>query len=101
MEMSFYDLCLLITKDGDENFGIARFQTDNTLNIGKDTFKKKEEKEIIEAKFKAENQIIIEIGISRNFNGCCIIIKAKSIMIIQKNQTEKLILVDIKDNTKK
>ncbi len=27
MEMSYYDICLFITKDGGENFGIARLQT--------------------------------------------------------------------------
>ena len=53
--MSSYDACLLITKDGGENFGIVGLQTDDTLNIKTEAFIKKEEKEIIESKFKAKN----------------------------------------------
>ena len=99
--MSPYNACLLITKDGGENFGIARHQTDNTLNVGTKAFIKNEETEIIEAKFKAKNQIILETGASGDFNGCCMTIKADFIMVVQKNQAEKLVLIDIKDNTKK
>ncbi len=62
---------------------------------------KKEEKEIIKAKFKAKNQTILESGISGNYNGCHMTIGAKFIIVVQKNQAEKLVLVDIKDNTKK
>ena len=101
IEMSPYDTCLLITKDGDENFGIAAFQTDDTLNVEMKGFMKKEETEIMEAKFKAKTQTILEIGASGDFNGCRKIIKAESIMVIKKNQAEKLVLVDIKDNAKK
>ena len=46
---------------------------------------KKEETKIMEAKFKAKTQTFLETGISGDFNGCCITIKAKSIMVIQKN----------------
>ena len=101
MKMSPYDICLLITKDDGENFGIAGLQTDNTLNIGTEAFIKKEETEIIEAKFKAKTRIILEIGTTGDFNGCHITIKAESIMVVQKNQAKKLVLVDIKDNAKK
>lgn len=52
--MSLYNTCFLITKDGDENFSIARFQMDNIFNIGTKIFMKKEEIEIIEAKFKVK-----------------------------------------------
>ena len=55
----------------------------------------------MEAKFKAKTQTILKTGASRNFNGCRMTIKAKSIMVVQKNQAEKLVLVNIKDNTKK
>ena len=101
MEMSFYDACLLITKNGGENFGIAGFQMDDTLNVGTEAFMKKEETEIVEAKFKAKTRIILEIGVSEDFNGCRMTIEAESIMVVQKNQVEKLVLVDIKDNAKK
>ncbi len=85
MEMSFYDICLLITKDRGEKFSIAEIKTDNTLNMGMKAFMKKEEKEIIEATFKAKNQTILETGVSGDFNGCHIIIRADSITVIQKN----------------
>ena len=45
---------------------------------------KKEETEIMEAKFKAKIQTILETGSSRNFNGDCMTIKAESIMVVQK-----------------
>lgn len=53
--MSLYEICLLITKDGDENFDIARLQIDNTFNVRTERFMKKEEKEIMEAKLKTKN----------------------------------------------
>ena len=84
IEMSSYDICLFITKDGGKNFGIAGLQTDNTLNIEIEAFMKKKEIEIMKAKLKAKTQTILETGISKDFNGYCMIIKAKSIMIIQK-----------------
>ena len=98
--MLSYNAYLLITKDKGENFGIARLQTDNTLNIRTETFIKKEEKEIIEAKFKAKIQIMLEIGVSGDFNNCRIIIRVESIIVVQKNQVEKLVLIDVKDNAK-
>ena len=101
MEMSSYDACLLITKDGAENFGIAGLQTDDTLNVRTEAFMKKAETEIVEAKFKAKTRTILETGASGDFNGCRMTIKAESIMVVQKNQAEKLVLIDIKDNAKK
>ncbi len=99
--MSPYDAYLLITKNGGENFGIVGLQTDDTLNVGTETFMKKKEKEILEAKFKAKTQTMLETGVSGDFNGCRMTIKAESIMVIQKNQAEKLVLVDIKNKAKK
>ena len=101
IEMSPYDKCFLISKDCDENFGIVRFQTDDTFNIGIEAFIKKEKIEIIEAKFKAKTRTILEISVSENFNGCQMTIKAESIIVIQKNQVKKLVLINIKDNAKK
>ena len=83
--MSSYNACLLNTKDRDENFGIVGLQTDNTLNIGMEAFMKKEEKEIIKAKFKAKNRTMLKTSVSGDFNGCCMTSKAESIMVIQKN----------------
>lgn len=78
-KMSPYDICLLITKDSGENFGITRLQTDNTLNVRIEAFIKKEETKIIEAKFKAKTQTILKTCVSRNFNGCFMIIEVESI----------------------
>lgn len=84
MEILFYDACLLIMKDKGEIFGIAGLYTNNTINVKTETFMKKERKEIIGAKFKAKKQIILEIVISRDFNGYCIIIEVESIILVQK-----------------
>ncbi len=62
---------------------------------------KKKEKKIIEAIFKAKNRTILEIGVSGNFNGCYMTIRAESIIVIQNNLAEKFMLVDINDNAKK
>ena len=55
----------------------------------------------MEAKFKAKTQKFLENGISKDFNGCYMTIKAEFFMVMQKNQEEKLVFVDIKDNAKK
>ncbi len=81
-----YDACLLITKDEGENFGITGLQTNDTLNVGTETFMKKKEKEILEAKFKAKTQRMLETGVSGDFNACRMTIEAESIIGVQKNQ---------------
>lgn len=85
MKILLYEIYLLITKNSNENFGIARLQTDNTLNIKIEIFIKKKETEIIEAKFKAKTLTILKTRILGDFNSYYIIIKAKFIIVIQKN----------------
>lgn len=68
IKMSPYDAYFFITKNNSENIGIAKFQIDNTLNIRTEIFMKKEETEIIEAKFRIKSQIILKTGASKNFN---------------------------------
>lgn len=87
--MLSYNVCFLITQNVDKNFGIARFETDDTLNIGMKAFMKKKEIEIMEFKFKAKTQIILKTGVSGDLNGCCITIQAEFIMVMQKKQVEK------------
>lgn len=99
--MSFYDTNLLIIKDRDINFKIIGFQTNNTFNVRTKAFINKEKKKIIEAKFKAKSQIMLETGTSQNFNGYYMTIEDKTIIIIQKNKADKLIIVDIEDNVNK
>lgn len=101
MKMLPYDACLFITKDGGENFGISGLQTGNTLNVRTEVFMKKKETKIMEAKFKGKIRTILETGISGDCNGCCMTIEAESIMVVQKNQAEKLVLINIKGNAKK
>ena len=66
-----------------------------------EAFMKKKETEIIKAKFKAKTQTILQTGASRDFNGYRMTIKAEFIMVVQKNQVEKLVFIDIKDKAKK
>ena len=54
IEILPYDPCPFITKDHGKNFGIARLQTDNTLNIKIETFMKIKETEIMKTKYKAK-----------------------------------------------
>lgn len=82
MEMSFHDTCLLITKDSGENFGIAWLETDNTLNIRIEAFMKNKETEIMETKFKAKTQTILETGTLGYFHDCRMTIEPESIMIV-------------------
>lgn len=60
----------------------------------------KEEAKIIKAMFKAKSKTVLETGVLRDFNSCCMTIKVESIMVLQKNQVKKLILVNIKNNAK-
>lgn len=55
----------------------------------------------MEAKFKAKTPTILQTGALRDLNNCCMTIKVEFIIVIQKNQVEKLVLINIKDNTKK
>lgn len=67
--MSFYNIYLLISKNGSINFGIIRLQTGNIFNVRSNTFMNKKNVEIIEAKFKTKSQTILEIGALGNCNG--------------------------------
>lgn len=55
----------------------------------------------MEAKFKVKFQTILEIGISRDLYSDHMTIEVEFIMVVQKNQVKKLVLIDIKNNTKK
>lgn len=99
--MSFHDTYLLFIKDSGENLGMARLQIDDTLNVRTKAFMKRKEKGTIEAKFKAKNRIILETGISGHFNDCRMRIETESIIVLQKNQPEKLVLFHVKDDAKK
>lgn len=99
--MSSYDPCLLITKNSDKIFGITGLQTDNILNIRPEIFMQKEETEIMEVKFKAKIQTILKTVALRDFNNYRMTIEAEFIMVVQKNQAQKLVLIDIKNNAKK
>lgn len=99
--MSFYNMCLLITKDKGIKFSITGHQTDNIVNIGTVAFINKKKAEIIEMKFEFKSQIILETCTWRNFNDYHMIVEDKAIMIIQKYQADKLLIIDIENNAKK
>ena len=82
MKMSPYNTCLLITRNGGENSGIARLQTDDILNVGTEAFMKKEKTEIMEVKFKVKTRIILETGTLGDFNGCRMTIEAEFIIVV-------------------
>lgn len=80
--MSFYDTCLLFTKNEGINFCIKEFQINNMLNVGIEIFINKKKVEIIETKFKAKLQTMLENNLSRNFNSCHMTIEDKITIII-------------------
>lgn len=64
MNMLSYNIRLLITKNGDINYGIIRLQTDNILNVGMKVFINRKEIKIIKAKFKVKSQTMLKINTS-------------------------------------
>lgn len=92
---------MFFTKNEGINFYIKEFQTNNILNVGIEIFMNKEKVEIIETKFKAKSQTMLETSLSKNFNSCHMIIEDKIIIIIQKSQVNKLLIIDIDDYVKK
>lgn len=95
MQQSCYDPCLLISNEKKE-FGIAGLQTDDTINIGTQEFLDKEDAELVKAKFIAKPQRILKIGDTVDFNGSRIAIMPDAILTTQKDQAEKLAIVDVK-----
>lgn len=96
-----YNTCLLITRNNGENFGITKLQTDNTFNIRIKAFMEKKKIEIMETKFRAKTRTILKTGELRDFNDSRMTIKIESIIIIYKNQAEKFVFINIKNNVKK
>lgn len=74
-----YDICFFIIKNISKNFGMEKVLINSTFNIKTKTFIKKENIEIVEAKFKTKIQTSLKISLLRNSNSQHIIIKAKSI----------------------
>lgn len=96
METSSFDPCLLITRQGEEAFGITAMQTDDTFNVGTKPFLEREETELNAAGFKAKPQTILTDGDSCDFNGMLIQVENGEVTCIQKGQAERLLLVDDK-----
>lgn len=98
METSSFDPCLLITKpdecSNDECFAIVGLQTDDTLDIGTQSFMNKEEEELEKAGFKAKPCQVFQNGDTGDFNGCRITVEKDFIVMHQKGQAEKLIVVN-------
>ncbi|KAF4470049.1 hypothetical protein FALBO_3049, partial [Fusarium albosuccineum] len=95
MEAVSSDPCLLLTREGDE-FGVTAMQTDDTFNIGTETFIRREDDELKKAGFKAKPQRVIMTNDSCDFNGSYIEFSEEEIRCKQKGQAERLQLVDAK-----
>jgi hypothetical protein len=91
---STYDPCLFITKD--MLFGLVGMQTDDTLIVAEQRFLDLEEKERGKAKFKAKPVEILKDGKDLIFNGCILTKQGPNVVVSQKNQGERLLLVDTK-----
>lgn len=99
--MLSYNIYLFITRNSGENFGITKLQINNTFNIKIKAFMKKKKIEIIETKFRTKTITILKTKVLKDFNDSCMTIKIESIIVIYKNQAEKFVFINIKDNVKK
>jgi hypothetical protein len=93
MITSTYDPYLLISK-GDE-FGLVGMQTDNTLIIYDDAFKEKEESERSKANFTAKPIETLSSSNKLIFNSCILSKQGSNLLVMQKNQGEKLFPIDL------
>lgn len=82
IKISRYNIYFLITKDGSENFNIARLEIDNTFNFKIEVFRKKKETKIIKTKFKAKTKTILKTNILEDFNNCHITIEFEFIIVV-------------------
>jgi hypothetical protein len=91
METSTYDPCLLISKQGDENFGLVSMQTDDTLLISIEKFSRDEQNALQEASFKVKPKTRLSEDSPIEFNGArVILLKDGNITLRQKGQTSKI-----------
>jgi hypothetical protein len=98
IETSTYDPCLLISKQGDENFGLVGMQIDNTLFISTEKFSRDEQDALQEASFKAKPKTRLSEDSPIEFNNArVILLKDSNITLHQKGQASKIQPVGKKD----
>jgi hypothetical protein len=69
MQVFTYDLCLLLTYDGPDTFGITKMQTDDTLSFTTAKFSAREKKELRQAKLCAKQKETLSPDYLIKFNG--------------------------------
>ena len=96
MVTSTYDPCLLITNGGQEEFGIAGLQTDDTLAIGVPKFSVAEDVALQKANFRAKPKERLSGEAPLEFNGCTLTLHRDTISLTQKGQGAKIAVIDTK-----
>jgi hypothetical protein len=88
---STYDLCLLVTKESAEGFGVMGMQTDDTLGLSDDRFATREAEMM---SFKAKKRQFLDHQNPIIFNGCVLIAgENNTLSLRQKNQAQRLQIV--------
>ncbi|KAI0999538.1 hypothetical protein K3495_g8659 [Podosphaera aphanis] len=95
MRSSTFDPCLLITNTNDM-FGIVGLQTDDTLYLGNEKFREHEDGELKKAQFSAKPLEKLTPQNPLSFNGGKIILDGNDVLLIAKDQGNRITLVDIK-----
>lgn len=93
MIASTYDPCLLITNKEDM-FGIVGLQTDNTFILGDKIFIRLEDSELKKAKFSAKPLAELTTENPLIFNGGRVIQDGNNIVLVPKDQGDRIELVD-------
>ncbi|EED12075.1 hypothetical protein TSTA_001460 [Talaromyces stipitatus ATCC 10500] len=101
METSTYDLCLLISKLGDDEFGLVGMQTDDTLLICTEKFSRGEQAALQEASFKAKPKTRLSETKPLEFNGARITLQNGIINLQQKGQAAKIQPVGMEERAQK
>jgi hypothetical protein len=94
---STFDSCLLhIVEFINQNFGIVRLQTDDTLIVADDEFVTLKENELIRARltFKKREKLISTISIK--FNNDLIFLFDNFLLLNQSKQFDQIRLIDVK-----
>jgi hypothetical protein len=87
MEVSIYDLCLLIILASSECFGIIGMQINDIFGLSNDAFAIKEFQKLV---FTAKKKQFLTPDNPLFFNGCIFTVNKDILCIRQKNQGQKL-----------
>ncbi|EED12716.1 hypothetical protein TSTA_052390 [Talaromyces stipitatus ATCC 10500] len=101
METSTYDPCLLISKLGDDEFGLVGMQTDDTLLIYTEKFSRGEQAVLQEASFKAKPKTRLSETKPLEFNDARITLQNGIVNLQQKGQAARIQPVGIEERAQK